>query len=69
MVSQGSRRTSLTVDPLALLKREEVAEMAGITVETAIRLLGVFRDEGVLTIDGRTITLLNPDRLSRIAER
>ena len=51
------------------LKREEVAEMAGITVETAIRLLGVFRDEGVLTIDGRTITLLNPDRLSRIAER
>lgn len=51
------------------LKREEVAEMAGITVETAIRLLGDFRDEGVLTIDGRTITLLNPDRLSRIAER
>ena len=51
------------------LEREEVAEMAGMTVETAIRLLGVFRDEGVLTIDGRTITLLNPDRLSRIAER
>ena len=52
-----------------MLKREEVAEMAGITVETAIRLLGVFRDEGVLTIDGRAITLLNPDRLSRIAQR
>ncbi|MCW5800041.1 MAG: Crp/Fnr family transcriptional regulator [Nitrospira sp.] len=51
------------------LKREEVAEMAGITVETAIRLLGVFRDEEILTIDGRTITLLNPDRLSRIAQR
>jgi CRP/FNR family transcriptional regulator len=51
------------------LKREEVAEMAGITVETAIRLLSVFRDEEVLTIDGRTITLLNPDRLARIARR
>ncbi len=49
------------------LKREEVAEMAGITVETAIRLLSVFRDEGLLTIDGRAITLLNPDRLARIA--
>ena len=49
------------------LKREEVAEMAGITVETAIRLLNVFRDEGLLTIDGRAITLLNPDRLARIA--
>jgi CRP/FNR family transcriptional regulator len=51
------------------LKREEVAEMAGITVETAIRLLSVFRDEGLLTIDGRAITLLNPDRLARIARR
>ena len=49
------------------LKREEVAEIAGITVETAIRLLSGFRDEGLLTIDGRAITLLNPDRLARIA--
>ena len=49
------------------LKREEIAEMAGITVETAIRLLSVFRNEGLLTIDGRAITLLNPDRLARIA--
>ena len=51
------------------LKREEIAEMAGITVETAIRLLSVFRNEGVLTIDGRTITLLKPDGLARIARR
>ena len=51
------------------LKREEVAEIAGITVETAIRLLNVFRDEGLLAIDGRAITLLNPDRLARIARR
>ncbi len=52
-----------------MLKREEIAEMAGITVETAIRLLRVFRDEGLLTIEGRAITLLNPDRLARIARR
>jgi CRP/FNR family transcriptional regulator len=49
------------------LKREEVAEMAGITVETVIRLLGAFRDEGLVNIDGRAITLLSPDRLARIA--
>ena len=49
------------------LKREEIAEMVGITVETAIRLLSVFRNEGLLIIDGRAITLLNPDRLARIA--
>lgn len=51
------------------LKREEVAEMAGITVETAIRLLGAFRDEGLVCIDGRAITLLNPDCLARIARQ
>ena len=51
------------------LKREEVAEMAGITVETAIRLLKTFRREGLLAVDGRAITLLNLDRLTRIARR
>jgi len=50
------------------LKREEVAEMAGVTVETVIRLLGTFRKEGLVTLDGRTITLRNPNRLSRIAK-
>ncbi|MBM4121232.1 MAG: Crp/Fnr family transcriptional regulator [Nitrospira sp.] len=49
------------------LKREEIAEMAGVTVETAVRLLGTFRDEGLIGIDGRTLTLLNQDRLTRIA--
>lgn len=49
------------------LKREEVAEMAGVTVETVIRLLGMFREEGLVKIDGRAITLRNPDRLSRVA--
>lgn len=48
-------------------KREEVAEMAGVTLETVIRLLGAFREEGLVSIDGRAITLLNPDRLARIA--
>jgi CRP/FNR family transcriptional regulator len=51
------------------LKREEIAEMAGITVETAIRLLSAFRDEGLVALDGRAITLLNQDRLARIARR
>lgn len=49
------------------LKREEVAEMAGVTVETIIRLLGSFREEGLVSVDGRAITLLNSERLARIA--
>ncbi len=61
------RKSADRVQVGVTLKREEIAEMAGITVETAIRLLSVFRNEGLLTIDGRTITLLKPDRLTRIA--
>lgn len=52
-----------------VLKREEVAEMAGVAVETAIRLLGAFREEGLVQVDGRQITLLKPERLARIARR
>jgi CRP-like cAMP-binding protein len=51
------------------LKREELAEMAGVTVETVIRLLSAFRDEGLIRVEGRTMTLLNVERLSRIARR
>jgi len=61
----GKTEDGIRVGPT--LKREEVAEMAGITVETAVRLLGTFRDEGLIRLDGRTITLLNPDRLTRLA--
>lgn len=49
------------------LKREEVAEMAGVTVETVIRLLSAFREEGLVQLDGRIITLLNQERLAKIA--
>lgn len=58
-------------DQIALglvLKREEIAEMAGVTVETVIRLLGSFREEGLVKVEGRSITVLNRDRLARIAK-
>jgi CRP-like cAMP-binding protein len=70
LLELGDRFGGKSADQIQIgltLKREEVAEMAGITVETTIRLLSVFRDEGLLTIDGRAITLLKPDRLARIA--
>jgi CRP/FNR family transcriptional regulator len=49
------------------LKREEMADMAGVAVETAIRLLSAFRKEGLISMERRSITLLNQDRLVRIA--
>lgn len=50
------------------LKREELADMAGIAVETAIRLLSAFRKEGLISLERRSITLVKPDRLARIAK-
>lgn len=50
------------------LKREELADMAGIAVETAIRLLSAFRKEGLINVERRAITLVKPDRLARIAK-
>lgn len=48
-------------------KREEIAEMARITVETAVRLLRVFQQEHLIKVSGRIITLEDKDRLKRIA--
>ncbi|MCC6967085.1 MAG: Crp/Fnr family transcriptional regulator [Nitrospira sp.] len=49
------------------LKREELAEMTGITPETLARLLSTFQVEKLLTVNRRTITLTNITRLSHIA--
>lgn len=50
------------------LTREELADMAGVAVETAIRLLSAFCKEGLISLDRRSITLLSRDRLVRIAK-
>lgn len=45
------------------LSREELAEMIGITQETAIRLLSEFRTDGLIEVKERDITILNPKAL------
>ncbi|HHB91525.1 MAG TPA: Crp/Fnr family transcriptional regulator [Anaerolineae bacterium] len=49
------------------LTRQDIAEMTGTTVETAIRVMSRFRKEGLIrNYKGRTI-LLDPERLEKIA--
>lgn len=60
-MEDGAFRVSLP------LTREEVGELAGVTMETAIRLLGAFRNLGLIALHGRVITLVDCDRLARIA--
>lgn len=51
------------------LKREEIAEMAGIVLETAVRTLGQFNQEKLVKLEGRKITLLDPERLQKISHQ
>ncbi|MDO8519160.1 MAG: Crp/Fnr family transcriptional regulator [Deltaproteobacteria bacterium] len=49
------------------LSREDMAEMIGITQETAIRLLSEFRQDGFIDVKDREITILNADKLLETA--
>jgi CRP-like cAMP-binding protein len=44
--------------------REDLASLVGTAKETLIRTLAEFRDEGLVETDGRTVTVLNYDRLA-----
>ncbi|HIC96517.1 TPA: Crp/Fnr family transcriptional regulator [Candidatus Bipolaricaulota bacterium] len=49
------------------LSRTELAELAGIASETAIRTLSRLRQEGLIELEGQRIVLLDPERLRRLA--
>ena len=51
------------------LKREELAQMAATTVETAVRILNSLQSTHLIHIKGRDITVLQPERLARAAYR
>ena len=48
------------------ISREDVANMAGTSTETAIRTLSDFKDEKLIEIKGSTITLLAVEKLERM---
>lgn len=49
------------------LSRAELAELAGIAPETAIRTLSRLREEGLIGLEGHRITILDLERLQRLA--
>jgi len=48
------------------LSRQDIADFASITTESAIRFIKEFEKEGILALDGKDIQILNRDRLSEI---
>jgi CRP-like cAMP-binding protein len=59
-----------TPGPLALrYSRREIAEMIGVSTETAIRLLAQLKRQGVIQAQGRALVVADPERLRRLANR
>ncbi len=50
------------------LSRKELAELTGMSTESVIRMLKKFKDDGIIDLDGKTITIRNYDTLSKISE-
>ncbi|MBI2891630.1 MAG: Crp/Fnr family transcriptional regulator [Nitrospirae bacterium] len=53
--------------PFPLLRRQDLAELAGLALETTIRVLRGFEEDGLIRIKGREITVLQPAKLSDLA--
>jgi len=49
------------------LSREEMAEMIGTAMETTIRFLKEFREDKMIALDGKNITVLDHQRLMETA--
>jgi len=50
------------------LSRKELAELSGMSSETVIRMLKEFNDEGLIRMDGKSIEVIDYDRIKQISE-
>ena len=50
------------------LTRQDIAEMTGTTVESAIRVMSKFRKQGLIDSRNGKVSLINPHALVRIAD-
>lgn len=50
------------------LSRQDIADMSGMSKESAIRILKEFKDEGILSVDGNMFQILNRDYLYKISQ-
>ncbi|MCB0804969.1 MAG: Crp/Fnr family transcriptional regulator [Bacteroidales bacterium] len=50
------------------LSRKDLAELSGMSAETVIRMLKKFNEEGLIKMDGKSLEIINYERLQRISE-
>jgi CRP-like cAMP-binding protein len=51
------------------ISRQDLADLSGMSKESAIRILKEFKEDGILTIVGNTIHILNTRQMKQIGER
>ncbi len=54
-------------DIFQLLSRKDIADFAGISMESAVKLLKTFEKDKLISLNDKDITLLNPDVLREIS--
>jgi CRP/FNR family transcriptional regulator len=50
------------------ISRQDLADLSGMSKESAIRILKEFKEEGILNVDGRSFHIVNPTQLKKISE-
>ena len=50
-----------------MLSREDLANITGTAIETLVRLLHTFKDEGLIETEGRKIRILDAKKLIKVA--
>jgi CRP/FNR family transcriptional regulator, polysaccharide utilization system transcription regulator len=50
------------------ISRQDLADISGMSKESAIRILKEFKDEGIVTVEGNKVHILNPQQLKKISE-
>jgi CRP/FNR family transcriptional regulator, polysaccharide utilization system transcription regulator len=50
------------------ISRQDLADLSGMSKESAIRILKKFKDEGILSVNGNILHILNPQQLKKISE-
>jgi CRP/FNR family transcriptional regulator, polysaccharide utilization system transcription regulator len=50
------------------LSRKDLAELSGLSSETVIRMLKVFREEGLIALNGKIMKVLDHKRMKQISE-
>lgn len=63
-----SNRIYESLDFSLHLSRQDVADLTGMSKDSAIRILKEFHNEGIIELDGRKLKILNLSQLERISE-